>query len=92
MRKRLCLPVGKEIRLRDRAVATNRLHHYDLCYREGCRGSHGGFETLQYIVPGGISASPIEILVGPYNPDARAVELALPSMLQRPGSSAGNQT
>lgn len=72
---------GKDIDLRDRAVATNRLLHYDLCYREGCGASHGGFGTLQYVLPEGMAVWPIKILVGPDKPNSRAIELALPSML-----------
>ncbi|MDB4953055.1 MAG: hypothetical protein JWO36_624 [Myxococcales bacterium] len=67
---------GKDIDLRDRAIATNRVHHYDLCYREGCGASHGGFGTLQYVLPEGLSVWPIKILVGPDKPNARAIELA----------------
>jgi hypothetical protein len=71
---------NQEIDLRSRAIAVDRQHQYDLAYREMCGASHGGFATLEYVMPKG-PYLPVKILIGRDQPSTRAVELALPSAL-----------
>jgi len=67
---------GNPIDLRQRAIAVGRQLQYDLLYREGCGASHGGYSTLEYVLPEGTDL-PLKVLVGPDDPDGRVVELAL---------------
>ncbi len=69
---------GPGMNLRERAIATERTHFYDLVYREACGASHGGFASLRYVLPQGTDW-PLKIQVGRGALDGRPLALALPS-------------
>jgi chemotaxis response regulator CheB len=73
---------GGEIDLRVRAETTKRANQYDLCYRDMCGASHGGFSTLRYVLPDQTATVPIQVIVGPHLPSAKPIALALGSLLR----------
>lgn len=70
-------------RIRERAVATERHHSYDLAYAEGCAASHSGPEGLRhaYTTREEAENTHVTLLVGPQTPNGHPVVLACTSYL-----------